>query len=103
MNNTVKHLLLLEEIETSYNLMNLGLGEIQNIGMRNDFRFLPFQLLSQGFGPFMKTYICLGHLHLHKKYPNPQYLLKLGHDLELLLNDILQHYFFEHDRKQQDL
>lgn len=43
-----KRFALLEEFETSYELIQLGFGELQNINIGNDFYFLPFQLLSQG-------------------------------------------------------
>lgn len=46
-----------EEFDTANKLVRLGLGELQNINLDNDFYFLPFQLLSQGFERFMKAYI----------------------------------------------
>lgn len=97
---TVKHLALLEELETSNKLIMLGFGEIQNISLNNNFRFLPFQLLSQGFERFMKSYICLGFNNQNGKYPTFKYLKNLGHDLEHLLSEILDNYYFEFDRPQ---
>lgn len=99
----IKHFALLEEFETSDKLMKLGFGELQNINLNNDFYFLPFQLLSQGFERFMKAYICLGHYHKHAKLPNFKYLKNLGHDLEKLLNEIVDNYYIDFDRPQFDL
>lgn len=95
-----KYFALLEELETSNKLIKLGFGELQNINLNNDFYFLPFQLLSQGFERFMKSYICLGYYDEHHKLPSPQYLKKLGHDLEKLLHEILLKYYCQFDRQQ---
>jgi hypothetical protein len=95
-----KHFALLEEIETSNKLIVLGLGELQNISLNNNFHFLPFQLLSQGFERFMKSYICLAYENKNGNYPNFKYLKNLGHDLESLLNEILTNYYFDYDRVQ---
>lgn len=103
-NETIKHLLLLEELETSSKLVSLGLGELQNLDQGNDFYFLPFQLLSQGFQRAMKGYVCLGHLEKQNKYPNYKYLKNLGHDLSNLKAEILNVYFFEdHPTLKSDL
>jgi hypothetical protein len=99
----IKYFALLEEFETSDKLIKLGFGELQNININNDFYFLPFQLLSQGFERFMKAYICIGHFHKYGKLPNYKYLKKLGHDLEKLLNEIIENYYLDFDRPQFDL
>ncbi len=91
--DTQKYIALLEEFETANKLIRLGLGELQNINLDNDFYFLPFQLLSQGFERFMKAYICVGHLEKHGILPDFQYLKKIGHDLEKLLMDIKDNYY----------
>jgi hypothetical protein len=52
--NTLKDIHLSEEIQTSTNLIQLGLGELQNITFENDFYYLPFQLLSSGLERLMK-------------------------------------------------
>jgi hypothetical protein len=84
---------VLDELETSAKLIRLGFGELQNLNQSNDFYFLPFQLLSQGFERLMKSYICLGHLDKNKKYPLLPFVKDLGHDLEKLMNVILKDYF----------
>lgn len=95
-----KHLALLEEIETSYKLVILGFGELQNISLNNNFHFLPFQLLSQGFERFMKSYICLAYQNIYNEYPTFKYLKNLGHDLESLLEEIIEKYYFDFNRPQ---
>jgi len=100
---TTKRIALLEELETSEKLIALGFGELQNINPSNNFYFLPFQLLSQGFERFMKAYICLGHFHKYQKLPNFKYIRDLGHDLEKLLKDIIDNYFFDYERYQFEL
>lgn len=104
LNQTLKHLALLEELETSSKLIILGLGELQNLDQTNDFYFLPFQLLSQGFERVMKGHVCLGHLKQHNEYPNFKYLKNLGHDLLKLKNEIIDEYFFDdHPTLKNDL
>ncbi|OEY71908.1 hypothetical protein [Salegentibacter salarius] len=100
-----KDIAILEELDTSSKLIKLGLGELQNIDLDNDFYFLPFQLISQGFERFLKSYICLAYYDLHKQYPDFKYLKNLGHDLELLLKEILDKYIkdYERDQYQEDL
>jgi len=100
---TIKHFALLEEFETSNKLIKLGFGELQNISLDNDFYFLPFQLLSQGFERYMKAYICIGHYHKHNKLPNSAYIKGIGHDLEKLLQEIIQNYYIDFERPQFDL
>ncbi|MDQ1769299.1 hypothetical protein GQR60_00520 [Labilibaculum sp. A4] len=99
----LKYFALLEEFETSDKLIKLGFGELQNINLNNDFYFLPFQLLSQEFERFMKAYICLGYFHKHEELPNFRYPKNLGHDLEKLLKEIIDNYYFDFDSPQFDL
>jgi len=93
-----KHYAVYDEIETSSKLIRLGFGEIQNLDQSNDFYFLPFQLLSQGFERLMKSHICLGYLYKEGKYPTISYIKTLGHDLEKLLKEILSEYFIDQER-----
>lgn len=90
-NETLKSLCLLEEIETSIKLIQIGLGELQNIDMVNNFYYLPFQLLSSGIERLMKCIICLGYLNKNSKYPHTKSIKT--HDLIELKNDILKDYF----------
>lgn len=95
-----KYKALLEEFKTSDILIRRGLGEMQDINLGNDFFFLPFQLLSQGFERFMKAYICIGHYNKHHFFPKHTYLKSLGHDLEKSLDCILDNHFFDYGRSQ---
>lgn len=99
----MKYMALSREIKNSDNLIKLGFGELQNINLANDFYFLPFQLLSQGFERFMKAYICLGYLHKYGKLPDSNYLKDLGHDLEKLLSEIIEKYYTDFNLPQFDL
>lgn len=94
--DAVKKILLIEELETANNLIQLGLGEIQNLNYLNDFNFLPFQLLSQGIERFFKSYICLAYFNIHSKFPSPKDLSADGHNLnKLLYDEIMPKYFTE--------
>lgn len=93
---------LQDEFNTANKLIKLGMGELQNIN-NDDFYFLPFQLLSQGFERFMKAYICAGYFEKNRKLPNFQYLRGFGHDLEKLLAEIVKNYFHIYEREQFDL
>ncbi|WP_149912536.1 hypothetical protein [Sphingobacterium cavernae] len=95
-----KHGSLLEEFKIANKLIRLGFGELQNIDGTNDFYFLPFQLLSQGFERIMKAYICTVYYHRQEEYPNYEYLKSLGHDLSKLLNEIIEHYYERSDQHQ---
>ena len=92
--NAIKKILLIEELETANNLIQLGLGEIQNLNYLNDFHFLPFQLLSQGIERFFKSYICLAYFNIHSEFPPAKYLSHDGHNLSrLLYKEIIPRYF----------
>lgn len=92
--NAIKKILLIEELETANNLIQLGLGEIQNLNYLNDFHFLPFQLLSQGIERFFKSYICLAYFNIHSEFPLSKNLSHDGHNLIKLLDDeIISKYF----------
>ncbi len=95
MKNTLNQdLALNEELQTSINLIKLGLGEYQNLDMANDFYYLPFQLISSGFERLMKCHICLGHLEVHKSYPDPKLFKNiLKHDLLKIKKHILNNYY----------
>ena len=96
-----KYFALIEEFETSKKLIDLGFGELQNISLSNNFYFLPFQLLSQGFERFLKAYICLKHFEQYDTFPLFKDIKdELGHDLEKLLKEILKKYYTKDSRVQ---
>lgn len=98
---SLKFFAIQEELETSYKLIRLGLGELQVTN--NSFYFLSAQLLSQGLERFMKIYICLGHFHLNKKFPESNHLKELGHDLIKMRNEIAENYYFKFAKPQFEL
>lgn len=91
-----KQLALLEEFETSYKLIQLGFGELQNINIGNDFYFLPFQLLSQGIERLFKSYICVAFLTRHLKLPSHNEIKAFGHDLIKLFTTIKREYYIKY-------
>ena len=93
-NDIQKNLALYEELETSIRLIQIGFGEIQNLDVENNFRHLPFQLISSGFERLMKCHICLGHIELHGQYPVQNlFKHKLKHDLIIIKKHIITEYF----------
>ena len=52
-----KFFCLLEELETSRELLKSGFGHLQEIDMGNTFYYLPHQLMASGLERFMKCYI----------------------------------------------
>lgn len=81
------------ELRASKRLIEIGLGELQNLNSCNDFHYLPFQLLASGFERFMKCHICYGHLELQGNYPSFTDLKAAGHNLLDLKQTILERYF----------
>ena len=93
---SLKDVYLEDELRTSVRLIELGLGELQNLDLVNDFYFLPFQLLSGGFERLMKCHICLGHHEIHNCYPDSTEIEKYKHNLVKLKNKILASFFSVH-------
>ena len=50
----LKDIHLHDELFTAFKLIEIGLGEFQNLDLANDFYHLPFQLVSSGFERLMK-------------------------------------------------
>lgn len=93
----LKDIYLHDELLTAFRLIEIGLGEFQNLDFANDFYHLPFQLLSSGFERLMKCHICFGYHENNGGYPDTKFLKKCGgrngHDLLELKNKILESYF----------
>lgn len=98
MKDVIKDFALLDEIEAATKLIKLGLGELQNINLSNDFYYLTFQLLSSGFERIMKCYICLAYFNVNNKFPEHSYLKGIGHNLLDLLNEINANYYTTDNR-----
>ena len=88
-----KFLCLLEELESSRDLIKSGFGHLQEIDMGNTFYHLPHQLMASGLERFMKCYVLLIHDGRHGSYPSNEYVRRLGHDLEKLLKLIYTDFY----------
>ena len=104
-NDTLRFVCLLEELETSRELLRSGFGHLQEIDMGNTFYHLPHQLLASGFERLMKCYIAVIHKGRDGTYPDKKAMRSLGHDLESLVETICtEHYGGTHrPLVQQDL
>ena len=91
--NKTRFSCILEELETSIDLLKSGFGHLQEIDMGNTFYHLPHQLMASGFERLMKCYISLVYLGRNGSYPDPACMKSLGHDLENLLDTICMHYY----------
>ena len=78
----------------------MGLGELQKIDGTNDFYFLPFLLLSNGYERLMKCMLCFNHFNKHGIYPNQNNLKT--HDLQKLKNRIIDECIIEEKAKRTD-
>ena len=88
-----RFLCLLEELESSRDLIKSGFGHLQEIDMGNTFYHLPHQLMASGLERFMKCYVLLIHHGRHGSYPGNEYVRRLGHDLEKLLKLIYTDFY----------
>ena len=89
----VKFVCLLEELESSRDLIKSGFGHLQEIDMGNTFYHLPHQLMASGLERFMKCYVLLIHDGRHGSYPDNEYVKRLGHDLQKLLKLICADFY----------
>ena len=89
----IKCVCLLEELETSRELIKSGFGHLQEIDMSNTFYHLPHQLMASGFERLMKCYISLVYNGKHGSYPDERYMKSLGHNLEDLLERLCTDFY----------
>ena len=91
--DAVRFLCLLDELETSRELLKSGFGHLQEIDMGNTFYHLPHQLLASGFERLMKCYIAVVRKGRDGTYPDSAAMKLFRHDLENLLQTICtEHY-----------
>ena len=91
--DTVRFLCLLDELETSRELLKSGFGHLQEIDMGSTFYHLPHQLLASGFERLMKCYIAVVRKGRDGAYLDRAAMQSLGHDLKALLDTICtEHY-----------
>ena len=104
-NDPMRFLCLLDELETSRELLRSGFGHLQEIDMESTFYNLPHQLLASGFERLMKCYIAVVQKGRDGAYPNRAAMKSLGHDLESLLETICTKHYGGTQRPlvQQDL
>lgn len=94
MNESIRTMCLIEELETARNLIESGFGELQEIRVDNDFYHLPHQLLASGFERLIKCYFCLVYEARHGQYPDTSYLREeLGHNLQKLKKTLVDDYY----------
>ena len=103
--DTARFLCLLDELETSRELLKSGFGHLQEIDMGSTFYHLPHQLLASGFERLMKCYIAVVRKGRDGTYPDRKAMTSLGHDLESLIETICTEHFGGTERPllQQDL
>ena len=101
----VRFLCLLDELETSRELLKSGFGHLQELDMGNTFYHLPHQLLASGFERLMKCYIAVVCKGRDGTYPDRAAMQTLGHNLENLLKTICTEHYSGTQRPlvQQDL
>lgn len=91
-----KFIALDDEVRASINLIHTGLAELQNINGGNDFYYLPFILLSNGFEKLLKLIICFYTWEQHKQFPAKRDFENKddnGHDLVYLKNKVISNCF----------
>ena len=91
--DSLKFLCILDELETSRELIRSGFGHLQEIDMTNTFYHLPHQLLASGFERLMKCYISLVYDGQNGSYPDEKYIKCLGHNLGGLLKRICADFY----------
>lgn len=96
-NEAWRKIMLSEELRSSIRLIEIGFGELQNIGGANDFYHLPLQLLASGLERLLKCHICYGYLESNSELPDSKHLRncggKTGHGLTELKEVVVRDYF----------
>ena len=88
--STLQNIRLLDEVYTSTMLIKKGFAELQRISGSNDFYHLSILLISSGFERLMKCIISYWYLKKYDYYPPIDVFKKTGHDLDVLLEKIVQ-------------
>ena len=88
-----KYLSVLDELQTSHDLIQAGFGELQEINEINTVYHVPHQLLASGFERLMKCYILLVYSGKHYLFPNTKFVKCIGHKLDRLVDTICKCYF----------
>ena len=92
-NDKLKSLSLLEELETSRDLIKAGFGSLQEIDGGNDFYHIPHLLIASGLERLMKCFIILVEYSRTGSYPDHKMIKNLGHNLVDILKKVCDEYF----------
>lgn len=60
--------------------------------------YLPQLLIASGLERLLKCYFCLVHKESNGRYPDTQFLKKLGHDLQKLKQTFIDDYYSTNDK-----
>lgn len=94
MNDTIKTMCLIRELETARELIKAGFGELQEIRLGKDSYHLPQQLLASGLEHLLKCYFCLVHEVRHRQFPDEDFLRKtIRHNLLEAKRLLVSEYF----------
>lgn len=91
--DTIRVLALNEELNTSHKLIVAGFGALQEVDMGNTFYHQPHQLIASGLERLMKCYISLVIQGRTGAFPNVKAMKALGHDLQVLLDRVVNEYY----------
>ncbi len=88
-NKTIQIISLGDEVRLSIRLLQLGIRELQQISMANDFYFSAFRLLADGFERFLKCILCYQTYDNENNFPDFKKLKGFGHNLKEKKNKVL--------------
>ena len=82
---------LIDELESATKLVDLGVAEMHELSLANDFFHLPLQLLAQGLERFLKVTYAMAARRETGKLPTPKEIRgRFGHDLIAITEGLLQ-------------
>jgi len=99
MNDTIRTMCLIQELETARRLIKAGFGELQEIHLGNDFYHLPQQLLASGLERLLKCYFCLVYEARNGSFPDLTFLKSIGHSLADAKQKLIDEYFNANGRQ----
>jgi len=94
--NSRQKVSIFQEIQTSANLLKVGLGMTQDLDEANDFSHAPILLLSNGLERLLKITLCFRHLRDSDVIPANEWWMKgiKGHDVSRLSKEVATTCFF---------
>lgn len=96
--STQERLALADELHTAVGLVRAGCDTLRGVATERDLYHLPLLLLAGGLERLFKATLWLDRWHRTGRGLSVGELRGLGHDLERLLEDILEHCFTEAHR-----